>query len=447
MFSRQSGGCPSNAAARAAATAISEAAKPGWRPSAAARRKTATAFRLRILSKNRPRLVPAARLARVGAFVSQKGAGSHSVLYDDFPPRTTADQPAAFTPARWFRDYRLLNTARTLRKEQTRELHKRPVIVLPSRGWHACGAAARTRSCRARLRGSAWRCVYRHHWRPGAGRGPEPGRGRRHVGLRSRRRHRRAPSQGGGTVKAGHGQASRSGGGTSGTGGTAPPVVLSKGGVMLRLLTQAEYLTSVQSLLGTLTTPLAVPDDISVAGFASVGAGQMSVTDNGGDGVRNREPGSDCRGLRQYPALADAGGLRAEGGSQRRLRHHLHQDLRAGRLSTRPHRRGSAAVARGGQERGDAGGHRRVRAADGDVRTASIAELPLSGRDQRGRQQQRSPQVRRVVDGESPLVLADRRATQRGSAGCRNIGSARHRRRRPRRHCSLAHRVPVSPIA
>jgi hypothetical protein len=66
----------------------------------------------------------------------------------------------------------------------------------------------------------------------------------------------------------------------SGTGGTAPPVVLSKGGVMLRLLTQAEYRTSVQSLLGTLTTPLAVVDDVSVAGFASVGAAQMSVTDN-----------------------------------------------------------------------------------------------------------------------------------------------------------------------
>jgi hypothetical protein len=67
--------------------------------------------------------------------------------------------------------------------------------------------------------------------------------------------------------------------GTSGTGGTAPPVVLSKGGVMLRLLTRAEYLASVQSLLGTLTVPLELPDDTSVAGFVSVGASQMSVTD------------------------------------------------------------------------------------------------------------------------------------------------------------------------
>ena len=57
-------------------------------------------------------------------------------------------------------------------------------------------------------------------------------------------------SQGGGM--AGTGQA----GGMSGTGGSLPPVVLSKGGVMLRLLTQAEYVTSVQSLLGTLTTQL-----------------------------------------------------------------------------------------------------------------------------------------------------------------------------------------------
>ena len=34
-------------------------------------------------------------------------------LRDDVRPRTTADQPAAFTPARWCRDDRLLNTART----------------------------------------------------------------------------------------------------------------------------------------------------------------------------------------------------------------------------------------------------------------------------------------------------------------------------------------------
>ena len=68
-------------------------------------------------------------------------------------------------------------------------------------------------------------------------------------------------SQGGGM--AGTGQA----GGMSGTGGSLPPVVLSKGGTMLRLLTQAEYLTSVQTLLGTLTAALDAPGDTSVAGF------------------------------------------------------------------------------------------------------------------------------------------------------------------------------------
>jgi hypothetical protein len=70
---------------------------------------------------------------------------------------------------------------------------------------------------------------------------------------------------------------SQGGGGMAGTGGM--PVVLSKGGTMLRLLTHDEYLTSVQSLLGTLTTQLDAPDDTSVAGFVSVGASQMSVTD------------------------------------------------------------------------------------------------------------------------------------------------------------------------
>jgi hypothetical protein len=49
--------------------------------------------------------------------------------------------------------------------------------------------------------------------------------------------------------------------------------------VTLRLLTQAEYLTSVQALLGPLKAPLTAPADTSLAGFASVGAGQISVTD------------------------------------------------------------------------------------------------------------------------------------------------------------------------
>jgi hypothetical protein len=52
---------------------------------------------------------------------------------------------------------------------------------------------------------------------------------------------------------------------------------LSTGGVRLRLLTQAEYLASLQSLFGTLTTPLDLPADTSVAGFVSVGASLVNV--------------------------------------------------------------------------------------------------------------------------------------------------------------------------
>jgi len=67
--------------------------------------------------------------------------------------------------------------------------------------------------------------------------------------------------------------------GGAGSGGTAPGT-LSTGGVKLRLLTQAEYLTSVQSLVGPLTTKLTLPDDVSVAGYVSVGALQNSVSDS-----------------------------------------------------------------------------------------------------------------------------------------------------------------------
>jgi hypothetical protein len=49
--------------------------------------------------------------------------------------------------------------------------------------------------------------------------------------------------------------------------------------VKLRLLTQAEYLTSIQGLLGTLKAQLTLPDDLSVAGFISVGAANIAVGD------------------------------------------------------------------------------------------------------------------------------------------------------------------------
>jgi hypothetical protein len=81
-----------------------------------------------------------------------------------------------------------------------------------------------------------------------------------------------------GSNQAGGSSGSNQTGGGSGSGGTAP-VVLSTGGVKLRLLTQAEYISSVQSLVGTLTTQLTLPGDLSVAGYVSVGASQISVTD------------------------------------------------------------------------------------------------------------------------------------------------------------------------
>jgi len=50
--------------------------------------------------------------------------------------------------------------------------------------------------------------------------------------------------------------------------------------VLLRRLTRAEYVASVQALLGTLTVQLPAPDDdLSVAGFVSVGASTLAVTD------------------------------------------------------------------------------------------------------------------------------------------------------------------------
>jgi hypothetical protein len=67
--------------------------------------------------------------------------------------------------------------------------------------------------------------------------------------------------------------------GAAGSGGTGGVATLSTGGVKLRLLTQAEYFNSVQSLLGPLTTKLTLPDDVSVAGYVSVGASQNSVSD------------------------------------------------------------------------------------------------------------------------------------------------------------------------
>jgi hypothetical protein len=73
------------------------------------------------------------------------------------------------------------------------------------------------------------------------------------------------------------GSAGASGEATGGSGGSAGSPPLKTGEVRLRLLTQAEYLASLQSLFGTVTTPFELPADTSVAGFVSVGASLVHV--------------------------------------------------------------------------------------------------------------------------------------------------------------------------
>jgi hypothetical protein len=51
----------------------------------------------------------------------------------------------------------------------------------------------------------------------------------------------------------------------------------------MRLLTQAEYRASLDSLFGTVTTPLDLPPDVRSAGFATVGASQVHVDESAAD--------------------------------------------------------------------------------------------------------------------------------------------------------------------
>src|SRR6186713_604469 len=75
-----------------------------------------------------------------------------------------------------------------------------------------------------------------------------------------------ADSTGGEAGNPAGGSAGVSGGATGGSGGSAGLPPLSTGGVKMRLLTQAEYLASLESLFGTVKTPLDLPDDTSVDG-------------------------------------------------------------------------------------------------------------------------------------------------------------------------------------
>ncbi|MES1187036.1 MAG: DUF1592 domain-containing protein, partial [Myxococcales bacterium] len=74
---------------------------------------------------------------------------------------------------------------------------------------------------------------------------------------------------GGGANAAGTGSAA--GGGAGETADAGP------GEAKLRLLTQAEYKNALTDLLGTIRTPLELPDDTSVAGFVSIGASEVVV--------------------------------------------------------------------------------------------------------------------------------------------------------------------------
>jgi hypothetical protein len=58
---------------------------------------------------------------------------------------------------------------------------------------------------------------------------------------------------------------------------------LSTGGSMLRLLTQAEYLASLKSLFGNVTTPLDLPADTSAGGFIALGASRVTVNATAAD--------------------------------------------------------------------------------------------------------------------------------------------------------------------
>ncbi len=72
-------------------------------------------------------------------------------------------------------------------------------------------------------------------------------------------------------------------GGTSSTGGSAGSGPMTTGGVTLRLLTQAEYLASLKSLFGTVTTMLDLPLDTSVGGYIAIGASKVAVNSNAAD--------------------------------------------------------------------------------------------------------------------------------------------------------------------
>ncbi len=68
-------------------------------------------------------------------------------------------------------------------------------------------------------------------------------------------------------------------GGAGGAGGSAGSGPLSMGDTRVRLLTQAEYLASLQRLFGDVAATLDLPPDTSIGGFISIGASKVTVNE------------------------------------------------------------------------------------------------------------------------------------------------------------------------
>ncbi len=64
-------------------------------------------------------------------------------------------------------------------------------------------------------------------------------------------------------------------GGGANTGGTDTGLLME--GPKLRILTKSEYTSCLSDLLGTISSPLNLPDDTSVAGFVSIGASEVAI--------------------------------------------------------------------------------------------------------------------------------------------------------------------------
>jgi hypothetical protein len=88
--------------------------------------------------------------------------------------------------------------------------------------------------------------------------------------------HRGGADEGAGGVGQTGGSANVSAGTAAGGGGVMPGA-LSSGERELRLLTQSEYRSALSDLLGPISTPLALPEDTSVAGFVSIGASYIAA--------------------------------------------------------------------------------------------------------------------------------------------------------------------------